>query len=801
MGRTSTTTHELSAVDRSLKRTHALFSSSKPLDCNDVERNIRMRLVTKTYDEYRDCITLPSAVLDQQAGQSGPSKPPHQQGHKSITAGAQTPLRIQAGPSDSSELALTGPTQHAAHQQSTLLSKSLIRRREARSVKPDFHPQSKLHRGISGHLGWVWDLASGNLKLSLTGHISTVRGLAVSDRHPYLFSCGEDKMVKCWDLEQNKVIRHYHGHLSGVYSLSLHPTLDVLVTAGRNASARVRVMRTKGQVHVLSGHTATIADVKCQESDPQVITGSMDSTIRLWDLAAGRTMAQLTHHHKSVRSLTIHPTEYSFASGSAGGNNIKKWKCPEGMFVHNFSGHDAIINTICVNEEGVMYSGADNGSMTWWDYKTGLPFQTMSDIPQPGSLDAEAGVFCSTFDATGSRLITGHTDIQAQFQSLLLSTSSNINNQLAIDNEHLDQLAAIIRNIHLSKQQDAFLKHLNQFIIQKEAEIEGVSRDHYQDFLASVDKLLSVRQRTISLKSNVVSLDRSLQSAGTGLATVRSSLLDARKVSSNIQETVETLQSCLKVLHLSKKLSQQISERKFYSALRSLDELQFVHLKPLLGFAAFAGYLGEALPNEKIRIREEVTKQLNSWLYDARQLSQQLGRLALEALELRDRRWEARKDRVNPQDTASIALLVNLNTPVESAIVGFFIIETQTVGTTKTFRDENDVDSLWQELSDRIVRIVRLGLMDCSDIGLLLGVKTKLLLFSQTLESYDYSVSPFHDLLGSFATQFTEMLFKKFSQEFVQFILEDDHQPMQVHNEDEFSKVVEKPAQVCKSGK
>lgn len=39
-------------------------------------------------------------------------------------------------------------------------------------------------------------------------------------------------------------------------------------------------MRTKAQVHILSGHTATISDVKCQESDPQVITGSMDSTIR-----------------------------------------------------------------------------------------------------------------------------------------------------------------------------------------------------------------------------------------------------------------------------------------------------------------------------------------------------------------------------------------------------------------------------------------------------------------------------------------------------------------------------------------
>lgn len=48
--------------------------------------------------------------------------------------------------------------------------------------------------------------------------------------------------------------------------------------------------------------------------------------------------------------------------------------------------------------------------MSFWDYKTGVPFQNLEDIPQPGSLDAEAGVFCSTFDATGTRLITGGAD-------------------------------------------------------------------------------------------------------------------------------------------------------------------------------------------------------------------------------------------------------------------------------------------------------------------------------------------------------------------------------------------------------
>jgi WD40 repeat protein len=51
----------------------------------------------------------------------------------------------------------------------------------------------------------LWDTGNGQLKLTLTGHIEQVTGLAVSSRHPYMFSASLDKEVKCWDLEQNKV--------------------------------------------------------------------------------------------------------------------------------------------------------------------------------------------------------------------------------------------------------------------------------------------------------------------------------------------------------------------------------------------------------------------------------------------------------------------------------------------------------------------------------------------------------------------------------------------------------------------
>eukprot|EP01094_Clydonella_sp_ATCC50884_P021188 TRINITY_DN4604_c0_g1_i1.p1 TRINITY_DN4604_c0_g1~~TRINITY_DN4604_c0_g1_i1.p1 ORF type:complete len:511 (-),score=133.16 TRINITY_DN4604_c0_g1_i1:228-1673(-) len=296
---------------------------------------------------------------------------------------------------------------------------------------PTWHAPWKLHRVISGPLGWVracavdvsnewfatggndntimiWDMATGTRRVTFTGHIHTVRGLAVSDRRPYMFSVGDDKTVKCWDLEQNKVIRSYHGHLSGVFCCALHPTLDVLFTGGRDSVCRVWDIRTKACVHVLGGHSNTVCDIVSQSLDPQVITSSMDSTIRLWDLAAGKVQTVLTNHKKSVRAMVLHPEEFTFASGSP--DNIKKWQLPKGKFLQNFSGHRAIVNTLALNNENVLFSGADNGSMLFWDWKSGYNFQQMETTVQPGSLESEAGIFKAVFDRTGTRLITCEAD-------------------------------------------------------------------------------------------------------------------------------------------------------------------------------------------------------------------------------------------------------------------------------------------------------------------------------------------------------------------------------------------------------
>uniref|UniRef100_A0A0K0DXD0 Pleiotropic regulator 1 n=1 Tax=Strongyloides stercoralis TaxID=6248 RepID=A0A0K0DXD0_STRER len=426
----------LDTICHSMKRTHELFYhdyDSSLYDDESVELWKKYKLNSECKSVKRVIENNRKALIDEKM-----NLPKHQYIGQAVD-NFKNQLSIKS--TENNQLAITSNSKNEFSNEVSNISNNkeytdhsvrmLLPSKAPLTVKPKWHPPWKLYRVIAGHTGWVrcvdvepgnqyfvtggsdriikvWDLATGNLKLSLTGHISSVRGVKISPRHPFLFSCGEDKQVKCWDLEVNKVVRHYHGHLSAVQGLSIHPTLDVLCTAGRDCTVRVWDIRTKAQIHTLTGHTNTVACVVTQATNPQIISGSHDSTVRLWDLAAGKTWCTLTHHKKSIRALTLHPNLYMFASGST--NNIRQWKSKNAEMVRSLNQHQAVINALGCNEDGVLVSGGDNGSLHFWDWNSGFCFQQDQVKAQPGSIDSESGIFCLTFDKSGSRLITGDAD-------------------------------------------------------------------------------------------------------------------------------------------------------------------------------------------------------------------------------------------------------------------------------------------------------------------------------------------------------------------------------------------------------
>jgi pleiotropic regulator 1 len=70
--------------------------------------------------------------------------------------------------------------------------------------------------------------------------------------------------------------------------------------------------------------------------------------------------------------MVLHHSEYTFASG--GSDKIRVWKCPEGHQLRTIQGPQSIVNTLALNQDNVLVSGADDGSLNFYDWESGHCF-------------------------------------------------------------------------------------------------------------------------------------------------------------------------------------------------------------------------------------------------------------------------------------------------------------------------------------------------------------------------------------------------------------------------------------------
>jgi len=111
-----------------------------------------------------------------------------------------------------------------------------------------------------------------------------------------------------------------------------------------------------------------------------------------------------------MRNILIFQVKFIILTFEGAADNLKAWKCPEGRFLRNYSGHNSIVNSVAINKDNVLVSAADDGSIYFWDYKSGYNFQKITSQPQPGSLSCEAGVFAVKFDQSSTLMITAECD-------------------------------------------------------------------------------------------------------------------------------------------------------------------------------------------------------------------------------------------------------------------------------------------------------------------------------------------------------------------------------------------------------
>ena len=70
----------------------------------------------------------------------------------------------------------------------------------------------------------------------------------------------------------------------------------------------------------------------------------------------------------------------------------------------------------------------------------------------------------------------------------------------------------------------------------------------------------------------------------------------ARQVQKNIIDTIETLNLCIPVLQHYCKLNEQMEQRQYYSALKTLEQLEHTFLPRVRGYVATASFPPYIIP-------------------------------------------------------------------------------------------------------------------------------------------------------------------------------------------------------------
>ena len=229
---------------------------------------------------------------------------------------------------------------------------------------------------------------------------------------------------------------------------------------------------------------------------------------------------------------------------------------------------------------------------------------------------------------------------------------------LASDSEYFNQLIPVIQDASRGGRGSHLLHSFGCYSDDREAEIERICNTNHQEFVTSVNQLLHVRQGTVTLTSEVLELNKSIQSSTEKFAEQKKALVESRGVRQNIDEATNALQNCLDVLQLANQVHDLLGKKKHYSALRALDELQNVHLKEITQYG-IAEIIQKSVPMTKKLIAEAVMTDLSTWLFRIREISQFLGEVAFYHTEQRRTR---QKDRA---DTAAYLANFKLNSAIE----------------------------------------------------------------------------------------------------------------------------------------
>ncbi|XP_015431615.1 PREDICTED: exocyst complex component 6 [Dufourea novaeangliae] len=412
-----------------------------------------------------------------------------------------------------------------------------------------------------------------------------------------------------------------------------------------------------------------------------------------------------------------------------------------------------------------------------------------------------------------------------------------------------DYLGPTFRAIYDGHEHQKFMEKLDERIKAHDKDIERMCNHHYQGFIDSIRELLQVRSQAQQLNAEILELDKRITATSTKVIEKGEELVRARKVESNMAAAVDSLTMCLPVLAAYAKLQKQLKDKRYYPALKTLEQLEHHDLPKVTNYR-FSSQITQQIPQLRENIKDASMSDLRDFLENIRKYSPKIGEVAmrhtqeqltieaeiigrkkkkpqtktslpndgeeeLSAQDLMDfspvyrcmhiytvlREGETFKAYYRQQRKQQARLVlqspINMHESIVGyqtylqGIIGFFVVEDHILNTGNGLATRTYLDELWSMALSQIVNALRTHSAYCTDATLILKIKNLIMLFNTTLRNYGYSVGQLWDLLQEIRVHYNEVLMQHWVQVFRDILDEDNFLPVQVTTQEEYDKILD----------
>ena len=266
---------------------------------------------------------------------------------------------------------------------------------------------SILVSGSLDHTIRVWDINTGTCIRTLTGHTGPVVGLTFEG--PYVVSGSADKTIRLWNLKQPQTHITIQGHTDWVNTVKLDLASRTLLSSSDDGTVRLWCLDTRRCIQTFSGHVApvqsaifmprefeledeqgehsdqsdgkvvpwswsrheskspspssssngTAASQRVRRSSPPryILTGSLDSTLRLWDSWTGESVKTFFGHLEGVWAIAADTLR--IVSGAHDGMT-KIWDPRTGKCERTIAKHRGPVAAVGLSDRRMCTGGEDH---------------------------------------------------------------------------------------------------------------------------------------------------------------------------------------------------------------------------------------------------------------------------------------------------------------------------------------------------------------------------------------------------------------------------------------------------------